>query len=84
MLIMRILLSSKKFMNEHIDASVEEIEATLQQASEAFSVYRKSTVAQRSLFLHTIAEGLEKNEEALIGQAHAETHLEKKPLKNGA
>jgi len=68
-------------MNDHIDASVAEIEATLQQATEAFSVYRKSTVAQHSFFLHTIAEGLEKNEEALIGQAHAETHLEKSRLK---
>lgn len=57
------------------DATTNEIEAVMQQAWDAFHIYRKFSLAQRSAFMKAIAIELENCGDALIQTAMQETNL---------
>ncbi len=57
------------------DFSVEEIDAVMQQAWNAFHVYRKFSLKQRAAFMKAIAVELENCGDALIHTAMSETNL---------
>lgn len=64
------------------DASTVEIEAAMQQAWEAFPVYRQYSLADRDAFLVKIAEGLEQERAMLVQIAGEETNLSATRLHN--
>ncbi|HEX4876006.1 MAG TPA: aldehyde dehydrogenase family protein, partial [Chitinophagaceae bacterium] len=64
------------------DATVEEINIIMQQAWEAFHVYRKYSLKQRAHFMRVIAAELEACGDALIQTAMRETHLPEARLRN--
>ncbi len=57
------------------DFSVEEIDSVMQQAWNAFHVYRKFSLNQRAVFMKAIAVELENCGDALIHTAMSETNL---------
>jgi alpha-ketoglutaric semialdehyde dehydrogenase len=57
------------------DATLSEIDLALQQAWNAFHIYRKMSLKQRAHFLKTIAIELENTGNDLINTAISETHL---------
>ena len=64
------------------DATVEEINNIMQQAWEAFHVYRKHSLKQRAHFMRAIATELEACGDALIQTAMEETNLPEARLRN--
>jgi alpha-ketoglutaric semialdehyde dehydrogenase len=64
------------------DATIQEIEAVMQQAWEAFHVYRKYSLKHRADFMRAIAVELESCGDALIHIAMRETHLPEPRLRN--
>jgi NADP-dependent aldehyde dehydrogenase len=65
----------KRFTMNYKDFSVEEIEAVMQEAWQAFHVYRKFSLKQRAAFMKAIAVELENCGDALIQTAMSETNL---------
>lgn len=57
------------------DSTIEEIEIVMQQAWNAFHVYRKFSLKQRAVFMKAIAVELEHCGDELIHTAMQETHL---------
>ena len=57
------------------DSTTSEIETTMQQAWEAFHVYRKFSLKQRAAFMKTIAVELENCGDALVQTTMRETNL---------
>lgn len=57
------------------EATLSEIEDSVTLAHQAFSVYRKTSAAQRSLFLETIAANIEDLGDELLQTIHEETAL---------
>ncbi|MCB0715625.1 MAG: aldehyde dehydrogenase (NADP(+)) [Chitinophagaceae bacterium] len=64
------------------DATIEEIEKTMQEAWQAFFTYRKMSVAQRAGFMKAIAKKLEATGDELIEVAMKETNLPEARLRN--
>ena len=64
------------------DTNVEEIEAIMQQAWNAFIEYRKFSLKQRANFMRNIALELETLGDDIWQIAHAETHFPEGRLKN--
>jgi NADP-dependent aldehyde dehydrogenase len=64
------------------DTNVEEIEAIMQQAWNAFIEYRKFSLKQRANFMRNVALELEKLGDDIWQIAHEETHLPEGRLKN--
>jgi alpha-ketoglutaric semialdehyde dehydrogenase len=67
---------------EYKDATIEEIELTIQQAWAAFEIYRNFSLQQRAAFMRAIAAELDKAGDALLEAAAAETHLPVVRLRN--
>lgn len=63
------------------DATIDEVNAALRAATNAFAVYKKVNLKERALFLHSVAKELAAREKALITTAHQETHLDEARLK---
>src|SRR4030095_14192713 len=63
-------------------AEVDEIDAAVRLAAEAFPVYSKISGAQKATFLRQIATGLESNIAALVDRAQLETALPVPRLKS--
>ena len=57
------------------DFSAEEIDAVMQEAWDAFHLYRKFSLKQRAAFMKAIAVELENCGDALIHTAMSETNL---------
>ena len=57
------------------DATIQEINQTMQHAWQAFEVYRKSSLKERAEFMRTIASEIEALGDSLIHQTMEETHL---------
>ena len=57
------------------DASVEEINVIMQDAWNAFHIYRKFSLKQRAAFMNAIAEELDNSGDVLIHTAMSETNL---------
>lgn len=57
------------------DATPEQIDKVLLQASQAFAKYSKTSSAERAVFLTAIADEIEALEDELLITAAAETHL---------
>ncbi len=66
----------------YTDTTALEIDTAMQQAWEAFSIYKKFSFKQRANFLSTIALQLENCSDKLITTAMAETNLPEARLKN--
>ena len=64
------------------DASVTEIDTVMQEAWNAFAVYRKSGLKQRADLMRAIAGALEAAGDALIQTAMRETNLPEARLRN--
>ncbi len=64
------------------DFSVEEIDAVMQEAWNAFHVYRKMSLKKRAAFMKAIAIELENCNDALIQTAMFETNLPEARLRN--
>lgn len=64
------------------NTSLDEIEKIMVNAWNAFRVYRKSTISQRSHFMKTIANEIEAVGYSLIKMAALETNLSEARLKN--
>jgi 2,5-dioxopentanoate dehydrogenase len=64
------------------DATEEEVNEIMELAHAAFSIYRKTSLAQRAAFMRTIATELEACGDALIQTAMEETHLPEARLRN--
>src|ERR1700730_10702435 len=58
-----------------IDATISEIDSTLQQAWQAFHLYRKFSFSQRADFMRSIAKEMEGLGDELIQTAMKETNL---------
>lgn len=63
------------------DASTLEIDEAMQASANAFKIYSKFSLQQRSAFLHAIARQLEFHQTKLTELAAGETHLEQARLK---
>ncbi|MGZ3840024.1 MAG: aldehyde dehydrogenase (NADP(+)) [Flavisolibacter sp.] len=63
-------------MEKFQDATLEQVGAAMEKSWGAFQVYRKKNLQERAGFLRSIARELEGVQEALIGTAAEETHLE--------
>lgn len=59
-------------MSEPTSTAVNDI---MQQAKNAFDLYKKKTAAERAFFLQTIADCMEENREVLVQTANAESNL---------
>jgi alpha-ketoglutaric semialdehyde dehydrogenase len=57
------------------EASVDEINQVMQRSHEAFEVFQKKTVEEKSTFLDTIADEIEALGDALLQKASEETNL---------
>ena len=55
--------------------SSQDIDMVMQQAADAFAVYRKITADQKAVFLEAIADNIESLGDALIQVASEETNL---------
>jgi alpha-ketoglutaric semialdehyde dehydrogenase len=64
------------------DASIAEIDAVMQEAWDAFAVYRKTGLKQRADLMRAIAGALEAAGDALIQTAMRETNLPETRLRN--
>jgi 2,5-dioxopentanoate dehydrogenase len=64
------------------DASIAEIDAVMQEAWDAFAVYRKTSLKQRADLMRAIAGALEAAGDALIQTAMRETNLPEARLRN--
>lgn len=64
------------------DASITAIDAVMQEAWDAFAVYRKTSLKQRADLMRAIAAGLEEAGDALIQTAMRETNLPEARLRN--
>jgi 2,5-dioxopentanoate dehydrogenase len=64
------------------DASITEIEQVMQEAWDAFTVYRKTSLKQRADLMRAIAGALEAAGDALIQTAMRETNLPEARLRN--
>jgi 2,5-dioxopentanoate dehydrogenase len=64
------------------DASIAEIDAVMQEAWDAFTVYRKTKLKQRADLMRAIAGALEAAGDALIQTAMRETNLPEARLRN--
>src|SRR5689334_1211832 len=64
------------------DATIEEINAIMEKAWDAFLEYRKFSLKQRANFMHAVAKELDDLGDELIQAAHEETHLPEARLKN--
>jgi NADP-dependent aldehyde dehydrogenase len=64
------------------DASTGEIDTVMQEAWDAFPIYRKTSLKQRAGLMRTIAEALEKAGDVLIQTAMRETNLPEARLRN--
>lgn len=65
----------------HKDATLQEVDAALQDSWKAFEVYRHKNLQERANFLRTIARLLELRSAQLLQTAHKETHLDEPRLK---
>jgi 2,5-dioxopentanoate dehydrogenase len=65
-----------------IDSTTEEINEAMQQAWNAFEIYRKYSLAQRANFMRAIASELENCGDELYTIANAETNLPEARLRN--
>lgn len=66
---------------KYTDATLQEVDAAVQDSWKAFEVYRHKDLRQRADFLRTIARHLEGMSEEVLQVAHRETHLEIPRLK---
>jgi NADP-dependent aldehyde dehydrogenase len=64
------------------DSTIEEINAAMEKAWQAFLSYRKFSLKQRAGFMHAIAKELENLGDELLQTAHEETHLPEARLRN--
>jgi len=64
------------------DATTKEIDDILEEAWQAFGVYRRTTLKQRADLMRAIAKGLEMSGDTLIATAMRETNLPEARLKN--
>ncbi len=64
------------------DASIAEIDAVMQEAWDAFIVYRKTSLKQRADLMRAVAGALEAAGDALIHTAMRETNLPEARLRN--
>src|ERR1700677_4358038 len=64
------------------DASIAEIDAVMQEAWDAFIVFRKTSGKQRADLMRAIAGALEEAGDALIQTAMRETNLPEARLRN--
>lgn len=62
-------------MNEHKEATSQEIDIALQQNREAFQLYKKVSLKQRAGFMRCIAEELDALGDEVLRVAGEETHL---------
>lgn len=67
---------------DFIDSTIPEIDEIMQQAWQAFYVYRKLSLKQRAHFMRTIAKELEAAGDELIQTAMSETNLAEARLRN--
>lgn len=58
------------------DATLQEVDAAVQDSWRAFEVYRHKNLGERADFLRAIARHLQASGEELLKVAHRETHLE--------
>lgn len=63
------------------DASIQQIDEVMNQASTAFHQYRKMSLKSRHLFMRAIGDELENHSEELVQTAMEETNLPKERLK---
>jgi 2,5-dioxopentanoate dehydrogenase len=80
-LTVRLKIIKKLFMT-YKDASLEEIDSSLEQAWQAFHLYRKLSLTQRSTFMRTIAKEMESIGPKLVTTAMSETNLPHPRLQN--
>ena len=64
------------------DATIEEINALMQEAWKAFHVYRKCSLKQRAAFMRAIAKEIENLGDELLKVTGEETHLPEARLRN--
>src|ERR1044072_49978 len=64
------------------DATIEDINAAMENAWKAFLEYRKFSLRQRANFMRAVAKELENLDDELLQTAHEETHLPEARLKN--
>ena len=64
------------------DATIEEVNAVMEQAWKAFHVYRKFSLTQRAAFMRAIARQLEECGDELLQLAMKETNLPEARLRN--
>ncbi len=64
------------------DATIQEVDETMQKAWQAFHIYRKLSLKQRADFMRAIAKELEAAGDELIQIAMHETNLPEARLKN--
>ena len=64
------------------DSTIEEINAAMEKAWQAFLSYRKFSLKQRADFMYAIAKELENLGDELLQTAHEETHLPEARLRN--
>ena len=67
---------------EFTDASIEEVNAVMQRAWDAFTIYRKAPLKERARFMRAIAKELDSAGDELIQTAMQETNLPEARLKN--
>src|SRR5262245_41644949 len=67
---------------EFQDASIEEVHDVMQRASDAFTIYRRTSLKERARFMRAIAKELENAGDDLIQTAMQETNLPEARLKN--
>ena len=64
------------------DSTAQKIEQTMEDAWNAFAVYKKTSLKQRADFMRSIAAELRNNEASLIEMAMSETNLSKERLQS--
>ena len=60
--------------------AAEHIDQIMQKSQKAFDIYKKTSLKERSLFMHTIADALESHGPELVRTAMQETNLSEKRL----
>ncbi len=68
-------VTGKPLTTAFTEATEQEIRESVELAQKAFTIYRKTTPAQRSLFLEAIAANIEALGDDLLGVIHEETAL---------
>ena len=67
--------NGKVLPTEFVEATADEIDHAVEQAEEAFSIYRKKSDAERADFLDKVGEEIMNLGDALLERCHQETGL---------